>query len=235
MSEKKQGFFSKIFGKKESVKVETAPVEEVKKADLQKEPKSKSPKQKAKAKPKTKPKTKPKAKTKPAKKPKPKTEHQDVGPPETTPEWIEEHTPTPSPEPTPTKEPKQPKKKSWFNRLSSGLKRSSDNLSNNITSVFTKKKLDQATLDDLEDICEDYGQIAVYKGSIPEAPHFFDLDDHHHFIAHKPMLVCGNTASMLSGTRLAPHFMVSGDRSRHFGPFNCGQAAEKTESCACYC
>lgn len=71
--------------------------------------------------------------------------HADPGPPETQPDWIAEH-PKPEPE-APTGE-----KTSWFQRLSSGLKRSSDQLTGNITSVFTKRKLDQATLDDLEDI-----------------------------------------------------------------------------------
>lgn len=75
--------------------------------------------------------------------------HPDAGPPETTPEWIDAHTPKPKPE---TSSEEVPKKKNWFNRLSSGLKRSSDQLTDNIASVFTKKKLDQATLDDLEDI-----------------------------------------------------------------------------------
>ncbi len=96
--------------------------------------------------------------------------------------------------------------------------------------AFYSETIRAFKLADLEDICEDYGQTAVYKGTIPEAPHFFDLDDHHRFIAHKPMLVCGNTAVMLSETRLAPHFVVSGGRSRHFGPFDCGPAAAKAES-----
>ncbi len=83
-------------------------------------------------------------------------------------------------------------------------------------------------LDTLEDICEDYGQSAVYLGTIPEHPHAFDLDDHHRFRTGKPMLVCGNTASMLSETRYAPHFKVFGDRSTHYGPFPCAPAAERT-------
>jgi len=77
-------------------------------------------------------------------------------------------------------------------------------------------------LHDLEDICEDYGQVATYLGGIPDFPHFFDLDDHHHFIPGKPLLVCGNTAAMLQESRFAPHFRVDGDRSQHFGPFPCG-------------
>jgi fused signal recognition particle receptor len=43
-------------------------------------------------------------------------------------------------------------KQSWFQRLAGGLKRSSDQISSGIASVFTKKKLDQPMLDELEDI-----------------------------------------------------------------------------------
>jgi len=85
--------------------------------------------------------------------------------------------------------------------------------------TFTSRTVRAFKLDDLEDICEDYGQVAVYDGSIPEHPHFFDLDDHHRFFTKKPMLVCGNTASMLSGTRYGKAFKVTGDRSVHFGRF----------------
>ena len=76
----------------------------------------------------------------------------------------------------------------------------------------------------LEDRCEDFGQVATYLGTIADQPQAFDLDDHHHFIAHKPMLVCGNTADMLAQTRYAPHFRVQGDKNRHFGLFDCAPA-----------
>lgn len=52
-------------------------------------------------------------------------------------------------------------------------------------------------LRDLEDICEDYGQVAVYRGTIPDHYHWFDLDDYHRFFTSKPMLVCGNTVVIL--------------------------------------
>ena len=84
-------------------------------------------------------------------------------------------------------------------------------------------------LDSLEDICEDYGQVAVYRGTISGYSHAFDLDDHHRFISGKPMLVCGNTASMLSETRFSDHFKVTGDRSVHYGTFDCAPAHEKHE------
>ncbi len=76
-------------------------------------------------------------------------------------------------------------------------------------------------IDGLEDECEDYGQVVTYRGTIPESPHAFVLDDHHLFIAGKPYTVCGNTASILGETRYAVHFEITGDRSIHYGPFDC--------------
>lgn len=84
-------------------------------------------------------------------------------------------------------------------------------------------------LADLEDICEDFGQVAYYQGTIPYYPNQFQLDDHHIFVAHKPMLVCGNTASMLTNTRFGKHFKIIGDTSRHFGPFPCGPAPKQSD------
>lgn len=78
---------------------------------------------------------------------------------------------------------------------------------------------------DLEDRCEDYGQVATYLGTVEGHPHAFDLDDHHHFEAGRPLRVCGNTADMLSLSRYARHFRVDGDRSVHFGLFDCAPAA----------
>ncbi|MCA9519807.1 MAG: methyltransferase domain-containing protein [Myxococcales bacterium] len=74
---------------------------------------------------------------------------------------------------------------------------------------------------DFEDICEDYGHVATYRGTIDEAPHHFDLDDHHRFETGRPLRVCGNTARMLSETRFAPHFTVQGSFETHFGAFDC--------------
>lgn len=89
----------------------------------------------------------------------------------------------------------------------------------------------------LEDRCEDFGQVARYRGTIPGAPHAFALDDHHLLRTGMPMLVCGNTAAMLGETRFAPHFEIIGDRSTHYGLFDCGPApvvagdASATGSC----
>ena len=75
---------------------------------------------------------------------------------------------------------------------------------------------------DIEDKCEDHGQVATYLGTVPGQLTQFVLDDHHTFETGRPMLVCGNTAAMLEATRYAPHFRVLGDTSQHFGLFDCG-------------
>lgn len=80
-------------------------------------------------------------------------------------------------------------------------------------------------LDSLEDKCEDYGQVATYLGTIPESPHRFVLDDHHIFQKGKPMPVCGNSASMVQDTRYGKYFRVEGDRSVHYGEFDCNPAS----------
>ncbi len=80
---------------------------------------------------------------------------------------------------------------------------------------------------DLEDRCEDFGQVATYRGSIDHHPHRFMLDGHHMFERDRPMLVCGNTAAMLADTRYRAHFEVT-PRRRHFGLFG-GCAAPTSE------
>jgi fused signal recognition particle receptor len=100
--------------------------------------------------------------------PEPQPEPEDVplpGPPETTPDYIEEieeeagAKPVEPPKAVVPLEPPamvevavEAPRLGWFARLASGLKRSSDQLSGSITSVFTKRKLDAATLDELEDV-----------------------------------------------------------------------------------
>lgn len=76
----------------------------------------------------------------------------------------------------------------------------------------------------LETLCEDYGQYAVYKGTVPHSGSAYSLDDHHRLEKGKPFLVCGNTASMLGETWLAKHFEVVGGRNTHYGLFPCGPA-----------
>jgi len=102
--------------------------------------------------------------------------------------------------------------------------------------TFSSRTVRAFKLNDLEDICEDYGQVAYYNGSIPGHPHFFDLDNHQRFFTGKPALVCGNTASMLSNTRYSKAFKVTGDRSVHYGVFggcSCQSDDTASESCSC--
>jgi SAM-dependent methyltransferase len=82
----------------------------------------------------------------------------------------------------------------------------------------------------LEDRCEDYGQVATYRGTLAESPHAFVLDDHHNFETGKPVPVCGNTAAMLQETRYARHFTVVGDRSTHYGPFGCSNPTSDSDT-----
>ncbi|WDR07416.1 signal recognition particle-docking protein FtsY [Devosia rhodophyticola] len=88
-------------------------------------------------------------------------DHRVAGPPETTPDYIEDveagdpEVLATDPDPvaaTPSEVLTPAPKQGWFSRLTTGLRRSSDQLTGSITGVFTKKKLDAATLDDLEDV-----------------------------------------------------------------------------------
>ena len=74
---------------------------------------------------------------------------------------------------------------------------------------------------DFEDICENFGHVACYQGTIPEFPHGFTLDDHHYFQTGIPVSVCGNTYKMVSESRFKDYFKVIGDFSTHYGPFDC--------------
>lgn len=87
---------------------------------------------------------------------------------------------------------------------------------------------------ELEDRCEDYGQVAYYLGTIPECPHRFVLDNHHLFETNKPMLVCSNTAEMISKTHYKDHFKVIGSKEHHLGLFDCApsSSANSADDCA---
>ncbi|WP_428641923.1 signal recognition particle-docking protein FtsY [Roseibium sp.] len=62
-----------------------------------------------------------------------------------------EITPVPDVAPEPEAQPEEPKL-SWFQRLKKGLSRSSSSLTEGISSIFTKRKLDASMLEELEDI-----------------------------------------------------------------------------------
>jgi radical SAM/Cys-rich protein len=82
----------------------------------------------------------------------------------------------------------------------------------------------------LEGACEDYGHVAIYRGGVPESPFTFTLDRDHVFEKDRPEKVCGNTALMLSRTRLKDHFEIIGNFDRHFGVFkDCGTRTREDE------
>lgn len=170
MSEKKPGFFKRLLGaltgKKAEPEEEKPKKEEAKpkakapaKKPAAKKPAGKKPaakKTKTPAKKAAKPKAAPKPKAKaPAKKPAAKKPSAKAKPPR------EEEAPqeepavvavAPEPEPVPEPEPEEPpKKKGWFSRLKDGLSMTSNRLTENITAIFTKRKLDSQMLQELED------------------------------------------------------------------------------------
>ncbi|MGB9716649.1 MAG: arsenosugar biosynthesis radical SAM (seleno)protein ArsS [Thermodesulfovibrionales bacterium] len=94
-------------------------------------------------------------------------------------------------------------------------------------------------IEGLEDGCEDYGHIVIYKGGIPESPFKLVLDSTHIFEKDKPERVCSNTALMISESRFSDYFEVIGDFTHHFGPFVSCKTAESPEqkldkgNCSC--
>ena len=85
-------------------------------------------------------------------------------------------------------------------------------------------------IEGMEEDCEDYGQAIRYKGTMPDHPNFFQLDDGHCFQAGKFYPVCGNTYLMLEQTRFREHFEFFGDFSTHYGIYaECGNIETKAE------
>ncbi len=111
---------------------------------------------------------------------------------EPEPEIIAEPVPTlePEPEPEPKPEP-EPEKSGWFKRLKGGLRKSTSAISGGITGIFTKAKLDDDTLEDLEDllITSDLGVAVAAKLTATLAKDRFDKeissDEVKTFLAHE--------------------------------------------------
>jgi len=94
----------------------------------------------------------------------------------------------------------------------------------------------------LDHRCEDYGEMATYKGGVLGGEEVFWLDQNHAFEVGRPESVCTNTADMLMKTRFAEYFELEGDRSTHLGPHICGltdaareHADQKAPSCGPSC
>src|SRR5437899_3063727 len=60
-------------------------------------------------------------------------------------------------------------KRGWFNRLTQGLTRTSQQMREQVVSVFTKVKLDQAALDQLEDLLIEADLGPQAAGRVAEA------------------------------------------------------------------
>lgn len=74
-------------------------------------------------------------------------------------------------------------------------------------------------LPELEPTSEDYGQQVRYRGTIEHGSERFVLDQDDVFASGQSVSVSGNTASILSLSRFAPHFELIGDRATHVGAF----------------
>ena len=156
------------------------PAAKVKAEPKKPEPRKPEPKAKAKVEPKkVEPKTKP-APKKSGPKPRAKQPEPVVEPPRAAPEPepllpepVVEELPPPLPEPEPEPEPlpepepvtfepapplpsapvpEPEQRRGWFSRLKEGLSKSSKSITTSITSIFTKRKLDATTLEELEDV-----------------------------------------------------------------------------------
>jgi fused signal recognition particle receptor len=145
MSEKKPGFLERLFGRPTPVPADPPPAQ-----PLQPAPPADPLPERFRPEPESDPATPPS----PPPVPEP-DEDLPPGPPETTPEYVEEieeeqrNALAPQPDIDPAA---PPARQNWFSRLTGGLKRSSDQLATSIGGLFTRKKLDAATLDELEDI-----------------------------------------------------------------------------------
>jgi len=96
----------------------------------------------------------------------------------------------------------------------------------------------------LEDGCEDDGQVAIYKGNLPQAPDRFILDEEHIFETGRAVPICRNMAGMICTSRYCALFDVIGDGRSHYGRFQCAAqpishtSLSNTDACganACGC
>lgn len=75
-------------------------------------------------------------------------------------------------------EPAQKEKKGWFSRLTSGLSKSSEKLTTGVAAIFTKRKLDDETIEELQDllITADLGVAAATRVTDALARDKFDKE-----------------------------------------------------------
>jgi fused signal recognition particle receptor len=89
----------------------------------------------------------------------------EATPPEAEIAAFVEPEPVAAPEPEPVIDEPSPTKKGWFSRLKEGLAKSSSKLTEGITGIFTKRKLDDEALEELEEllITADLGPVTAAK------------------------------------------------------------------------
>jgi len=73
---------------------------------------------------------------------------------------------------------------------------------------------------DAESGRENYGQRAIYAGTIPEHSETFQLDDELVFPRGVEVPVDGNTFKLLQESRFSSHFQLIGDNREHLGAFS---------------
>ena len=67
-----------------------------------------------------------------------------------------------------------------------------------------------------EDVCETYGEVIFYDGSLPDFPDYFQFENSIKFPAGKEIPgVCGNVTALTAHSRYSKVFKTTGDRSRH--------------------
>lgn len=93
-------------------------------------------------------------------------------------------------------------------------------LADHVEGIGFESRLIRAFKLELEPTCEDYGQVAIYRGTIPGHERGWWLDQAHGFESGRAVRVCKNTADMLKGSRFGSHFIVS-EPLAHLGAFDC--------------
>lgn len=93
---------------------------------------------------------------------------------------------------------------------------------------FTSCTVRAIKTDDLEETEEDYGQIATYRGGMPEMPRYFDYSADIRFKKGRAVAVSGNTAKMLSASRYGAYFDITPPKA-HRGAFNALRAQQALE------
>jgi hypothetical protein len=75
-------------------------------------------------------------------------------------------------------------------------------------------------LETMEAGAEDYGHTARYLGTVDHYADGLLLDKGNYFPAGEEVAVSANTWRILSDSRFAPHFSLTGDFNLHRGPFD---------------